>query len=188
MNVSALIRDATAAGLTLAATERGTLKVNGDDAVVAKWVPTLKAHKPEILAVLKAANDTASRFDAETITEAHEERAAILEYDTGLEREQAEHEAWRILLRDGTLMTVFYDPPKTRADVLAAVADLQDLEPLPEEPRQAGELSRQDEAHLRAWLALIGETDEAMICAVLEQCRADSAALQYYLRLASGKA
>ena len=124
-----------------------------------------------------------AKFDAESVTEAFAERAAILEYDAGLEREQAEHEAWRILLRDGTLMTCYYDPPMTRAQVVAAVADVADLEPVP--PAEAdGELSRQDEAHLRAWLALIGETDERMICAVLEQCRGDGDALAYYLNLA----
>ena len=57
MNIPALIRDVTAAGLTLAPTERGTLKVNGDDAVIAEWVPTLRTHKAEILAALAAAND-----------------------------------------------------------------------------------------------------------------------------------
>ena len=188
MNVSALIRDATAAGLTLAATERGTLWVNGDDdAVIAHWVPTLKAHKLEILAALKAANDTASQFDAEAITEAHEERAAILEYDGGLEREQAEHKAWRILLRDGTLLTAYYTPPKTRAQVLDAVVNVADLEPVVPPTSPTGELSRQDESDLRAWLALIGETDEAMICTVLEQCAANSNALRYYLARARGR-
>ena len=124
-----------------------------------------------------------AKFDTEKVTEAFEERAAILEYDAGLEREQAEAEAWRILLRDGTVLTSYFDPPMTRAQVMAAVSDVADLEPLPPaEP--TGELSRQDEAHLRAWLALIGETDERMVCAVLEQCRGDGDALAYYLNLA----
>ena len=168
MNPQAIIESATKDGLHLSAANDGHLHYRGKQDVVTRWLPTLKAHKSEILAALTAANDPPIGFDG------------------GLEREQAEHEAWRILLRDGTLLTAYYTPPKSRTQVLAAVPDVADLEPLPAaEP--TGELSRRDESDLRAWLALIGETDEAMICAVLEQCRADSEARAYYLRLARAK-
>lgn len=185
MTPAAIIRKAQADGVKLALSPAGTIKATGDAAAVNRWLATLKAHKLEILATLKAANDTARKFDADAITESHEERAAILEYDAGLEREQAEHEAWRCFFRDGTLATVYPNPPMSRRDMLERYPALQDLEPLP--PAElTGELSRKDEAHLRAWLALIGEADEAMICAVLEQCRADGNALQYYLSRARG--
>lgn len=180
-----IIREAQADGVKLALSHSGTIKATGDGAAVNRWLATLKAHKAEILAALKAANDTASQFDAEAVTEAHEERAAILEFDAGLEREQAERKAWRCLFRDGTLATIYPDPPMSRRDMLERYPALQDLEPLPPvEP--TGELSRQDEAHLRAWLALVGETDDRIICAVLEQCAADSNALRYYLDRAKG--
>ena len=181
MTPQAIIVSATKDGLYLSAAKDGNLRYKGKQDVVTRWLPMLKAHKPEILAALKAANDTASRFDAEAITEAHEERAAILEYDGGLLRQESEHRAWRILLRDGTVLTSCYDPPKTRAQVLDALVNVADLEPVVPPTSPTGELSRQDESDLRAWLALIGETDEAMIYTVLEQCAADDDTRRYYL-------
>ncbi len=47
-----LIQDATRDGLTLAPTETGTLRVHGPKAVIARWAPTLKAHKTDLLAEL----------------------------------------------------------------------------------------------------------------------------------------
>lgn len=41
-----------------------------------------------------------------------------------------------------------------------------------------------EEAAIRAWLAHIEETDEAIIVIVLDQCRADAGALRYFLRRA----
>lgn len=53
-----LIQDAIRDGLTLAATETGTLRVQGSKSVVAKWAPILKERKTEILAALRSpAND-----------------------------------------------------------------------------------------------------------------------------------
>lgn len=56
MTSQTLIQDATRDGLTLAPTERGTLRVGGPKAAIAKWAPILKERKAEVLAAL-AAND-----------------------------------------------------------------------------------------------------------------------------------
>ena len=52
MTSQTLIQDATRDGLTLAPTERGTLRVGGPKTVIARWAPTLKAHKTDLLAEL----------------------------------------------------------------------------------------------------------------------------------------
>ena len=56
MNALALLAETEKAGISLAATERGTLKYSGDPDALAHWLPEIRAHKAEILAML-AAND-----------------------------------------------------------------------------------------------------------------------------------
>jgi hypothetical protein len=46
-------------------------------------------------------------------------------------------------------------------------------------------LTAEDEAVIRRWLALIGETDPATIAAVIEQCASDAAARAYFIRRAA---
>ena len=138
MNPATIIREATADGLKLALSPAGTIKATGDASAVNRWLPILKANKPDILAALqKAANDTpgdtpipadleklirragtyweyspedyalvrdlaqhdpdglrmaleSDKWIAMAEQEAQEERAAIMEYDGGLHREEAE--------------------------------------------------------------------------------------------------
>jgi len=47
--------------------------------------------------------------------------------------------------------------------------------------RPASPLSAEDEAAIRAWLAAIGETDPATIAEVIEHCRQDQDARDYYV-------
>ena len=47
-----LIQDATRDGLTMAPTDKGTIRVHGPKAALAKWAPILKERKAEILAAL----------------------------------------------------------------------------------------------------------------------------------------
>ena len=47
-----LIQDATRDGLTMAPTDKGTLRVHGPKAALAKWAPILKERKAEILVAL----------------------------------------------------------------------------------------------------------------------------------------
>jgi hypothetical protein len=42
-------------------------------------------------------------------------------------------------------------------------------------------MTAEDEAAIRAWLALIEETDEAIIQETIERCRADRETLDYFL-------
>jgi len=81
MTAATIIRDAEGSGVRLTLTAAGTIKILGEEAAVARWLPIIREHKPELVSML----------------EAFEERAAILEFDGGLAREQAEAEARRII-------------------------------------------------------------------------------------------
>lgn len=157
MNPAVIIREATADGLSLTLSPTGTLKATGDVSAVNRWLPILKAYKPEILVALKeAANDTPIPVDLENLIcragtfweyspedyeivrdlarrdpdglrlalesdkwlaqemhEAFEERAAIMEFDGGMTRKQAEVRAGREL-RGGytwlrTVLSLYFD-------------------------------------------------------------------------------
>lgn len=86
-----LIAAALADGVTLRL-DGGKLKVIGETAVVNRWLPLIREHKPEMIDALKVgADDTVEPFDRE----AFEERAGIAEFDGGLSREDAESLAWQ---------------------------------------------------------------------------------------------
>lgn len=141
MKAAAIIKEAQADGVSLALSPAGTIKATGEESAVDRWIPILKAHKPDILAALQeAANDTpgdtpipddlerlirragtyweyspedyalvrdlarrdpdglrlaleSDKWIAMAEREAFEERAAIMEYDGGLSREEAERTA-----------------------------------------------------------------------------------------------
>lgn len=57
--------------------------------------------------------------------------------------------------------------------------------PQPGEAGNSRPVTTTEEAAIRAWLAHIEETDEAIIKIVLDQCRADAEALRYFLRRAA---
>lgn len=135
MNPAAIIKEAMADGVNLALSHAGTIKAVGELAAVNRWLPTIRQHKPEIVAAL-AANDApipdalerlirragcfweysledyglvrdlarrdpeglrraleSDRWLAMAEREAFEERAAIMEYDGGLTRAEAEQQA-----------------------------------------------------------------------------------------------
>lgn len=90
MTPGAIIREAQAEGVRLAISDTGTLKATGDGAAVESWLPTIRRHKDALIAELQgAANDPAAAIDRE----AFDERAAILEFDGGLSRAEAEQRA-----------------------------------------------------------------------------------------------
>lgn len=65
MNPAELVRRASADGVSLKVTPTGTLKVTGDDKAVRRWLPTLKANKPELVAALtQLPADLARRIQA----------------------------------------------------------------------------------------------------------------------------
>lgn len=92
---------------------------------------------------------------------------------------------WLITLPDGEL-DVTCTPPATREEVLRGHPEALSAEPYqpsldpPEAPLRA-----HDEARIRAWLASIGEEDTATIEEVMENCRTDAEARDYFLTRAT---
>jgi hypothetical protein len=52
MSPTDIIRQVSADGVTLKVTPAGTLKATGDQAAIDRWLPVLKARKPDIIAEL----------------------------------------------------------------------------------------------------------------------------------------
>jgi hypothetical protein len=84
MTPQTIIRGAAADGLSLTISDRGNIRIRGKTEVVTRWAPVLRQYKPEILTALRQAV-----FDRDDF----EERAAIMQYDGHLSREEAEQRA-----------------------------------------------------------------------------------------------
>lgn len=81
MTPATIIEQARADGVTLALSPAGCIKAAGNGEAVNRWLPVLREHKAELLDELRA-----GMVDRE----AFEERAAIMEFDGGLTRAEAE--------------------------------------------------------------------------------------------------
>ena len=79
MNAETIIRAAENDGLRLALTEIGTVKCIGPKLVTERWVPQLRQHKAEILAVLTAANDRDLHAPERTLSDGEKSALAIAE-------------------------------------------------------------------------------------------------------------
>lgn len=92
MSAAALIERVSQAGLTVRLSD-GKVKLSGPPALVNQWAPELRQHREELAAYLADAQEWKA------------ERAAIMEFDGGLSREEAERQAavlfdqWRALDR-----------------------------------------------------------------------------------------
>ena len=89
---------------------------------------------------------------------------------------------WRIHFADRNPVEVAFSPAATHAEALASYPDALAAEPATEILRQPDALlTGRQETAVMAWLALIGETDEAIIGDVLRKCRQDEDARGYFL-------
>jgi hypothetical protein len=72
-------------------------------------------------------------------------------------------------------------PKATRAEILERHPDAVAAEPFTPTIRQpSAPLSAEEEAAIRAWLALIGETDPATVAEVIDRCQRDAGARGYF--------
>ena len=93
---------------------------------------------------------------------------------------------WRIHRPNHALVEVSCSPPATHAEILAWRPDASTAEPFEPVPRQpTALLTAYDETAIRAWLAHIGETDLEIIAVVLNQCRTDADARDYFISRAA---
>ena len=88
---------------------------------------------------------------------------------------------WLIHYPDRAPVEVCCFPDATRAEILERHPDAVAAEPFTPTIRQpSAPLSAEEEAAIRAWLALIGETDPATIAEVIGQCQRDADARAYF--------
>jgi hypothetical protein len=79
-------------------------------------------------------------------------------------------------------------PEATHADVLDRHSDAVAAEPFTPTTRQPPTpLTAEEETAIRAWLALIEETDKAIIAEVFGRCQRDSDARDYFARRAAAE-
>jgi hypothetical protein len=88
MTPAAIIADARGDGLILSLGPSGGLRFEGPRSAAARWVPILRDAKRGIIAHLSRAQR--SPWDAEDWRAFFDERAAILEFDGGRPRDEAE--------------------------------------------------------------------------------------------------
>lgn len=73
-------------------------------------------------------------------------------------------------------------PPATREELLGGHPEALSAEPYEATPAHPeAHLSADGEARIRAWLAHIGEEDPATLEEVMEDCRADPEAADYFI-------
>jgi hypothetical protein len=153
MNPAAIIREAKADGVRLAFSPAGTIKVTGDRGAVNGWLAAIRESKAEIIEALKVGvGDTAttSRW-------------------------------WLIHYPDRDALEVTCYPDATHAEILERYPDAIAAEPFEPAIRQASApLTAEEEMAIRAWLALIEETDPATIAEVIARCQRDADARDYF--------
>ena len=93
----------------------------------------------------------------------------------------ARHWKWIIHFTDHEPLTSTFSPEATHAEVLAQFPDAVAAEPVAHPAASAlPALTAEEEEAIRAWLALIEETDPATIAEVIGQCQRDADARGYF--------
>lgn len=153
MTPAAIIEKATADGVNLTLSPAGTIKVAGDQAEVDRWLPIIRESKPAIVAMLTAAAKVATSW------------------------------GWLLHYPDSDPVTVFTVPTSTHAGMLRDFPGAIAAEPFKPSFRQPTRpMTADQETTIRTWLAGIEETDSYIIADVLEQCRNDADARDYFIQ------
>lgn len=153
MTPAAIIDRAQADGVRLSLSPAGTIKATGDGAAVNHWLAVIREHKAAIVEALKVSpgdTATASRW-------------------------------WRLHFADLEPVEVYCSPVAAHEDIMARHPRAIAAEPFTPTIRQpSAPLTAEAENAIRAWLALIEETDPATIAEVIDQCQRDADARDYF--------
>lgn len=154
MTLTAIIQHAAADGVQLSLTPAGSIKVSGDQAAVTRWLPTIRAHKPDIIAEMRA-------------------RPATVPTSWG----------WRLTLPSGDVVEVFAVPEMTQAEALAFDGQATDAQPIAGASCQptTNRMTADEEHAIRAWLTDIGENDPTTIADVIADCQINIESRSYFL-------
>jgi hypothetical protein len=151
MTPATIIRKARADSVSLSLSPSGTIKATGDSVRVNRWLTVIREQKAAIIDALQAdANEKASVW-------------------------------WLLHYPDRNPLEVACSPPATHAEILEQHPDAVAAEPFTPAIRQpTAPLTAQEEAAIRAWLALIEEADSATIAEVIDQCQRDADARDFF--------
>ena len=154
MSPATIIRNAQADGVMLALSPTGTIKATGERAAVIRWQAVIRDHRAEIIATLKVGTGAAAPASLR----------------------------WLIHYRNRDPSEAACCPEATHAEVLHLHSGAIAAEPFtPTTPRPSAPLTASEETVIRAWLGLIDETDPLIISEVIDQCRRDADARDYFI-------
>ena len=143
--MTALLEQIEADGIRLTVTESGEVRIAGKRSLVERWAPTLRDRKPDLMAALLARE--------------HVNMVNIIPCGNLAARTMPPtdaHSRWR--LPDGR--EVWTSPPETLEQIQArhpGAVPWMDADSV-----TVTELTPEDEATIRAWLASLGETSDAI--------------------------
>lgn len=153
MTPATIIREAQADGVRLTLSPAGTIKATGDGTAVNRWLAAIRESKMEIIEALKVGADNTA----------------------------ATSRWWLIHYADRDPVEVACCPEATHAEILERHPDAVEAEPFTPAIRQPSTpMTASDKVAIRAWLAMIEETDLATIAKVIGQCQRDADARDYF--------
>lgn len=154
MTAATILRDSAADGVTLSLSSTGTIKATGEQAVVTRWLAAIRENKAGIVGLLSA----------------------------GVKQEPFAASRWLVHFADGDALAVSVSPAASNPEVLANYPGALAAEPIDTVSQQPKAMLTSDqEAAIVGWLAEIGETDQDIGSDVLDHCRHDDDARQYFL-------
>jgi hypothetical protein len=109
---AALIEHARADGVSLGLDTAGKLKVRGDREAVARWLPQVRDHKPELVELLSAHD-----VEPNHLVDAAPEPVAY---------------RWHIRTHDGQMLDETHSPPASRAYVMSRHPEAISVESAPD--------------------------------------------------------
>lgn len=145
-----------------------------DTVGIATAIPAISATQP------KGEAATVARIATVAVANPKEEKTAS-PAKVGAGETATASRWWLIHYPDRDPVEVACCPEATHADILERHSDAVAAEPFTPTIRQpSAPLTASEEAAIRAWLALIEETDPATIAEVIDQCRRDADARCYF--------
>jgi hypothetical protein len=152
-----------------------------DTGNLATAIPAISATQP------KGEATTVARIATVAVANPKEEKTAPLP-KVGAGDTATASGWWLIHYPDRDPVEVACCPEATHADILERHPDAVAAEPFTPTFRQpSAPLSASEEAVIRAWLALIEETDPATIVEVIGQCQRDADARHYFIGRAAAE-
>jgi len=171
-------------GVHLSVSPSGELEAEGKPETLDRLLPSIRENKAALLSELLEAKN-----------EAFEERAAILEYEAGFPRGEAERLAraeqagpkvsywWRLHFPGDVVRVHFVPSGDTHDGILRAHPEAIAAEPFELSTTTPPEtLSEAQEAAIRSWLASIDERSQAVIDEVLAACNRSKEYRAYALK------